>query len=93
MSDLTANIVGTAAAVCSITSFAPQALKIWKERDASSVSLKTYSLTVTCFILWVVHGVMTRAWPVTVSNSFALGMAACVLIMKWRFRDGDPDEH
>lgn len=69
MSDLTANIVGTAAAVCSITSFAPQALKIWKERDASSVSLKTYSLTVTCFILWVVYGVMTRAWPVAVSNS------------------------
>ena len=93
MSDLTANIVGTAAAVCSITSFAPQALKIWKERDASSVSLKTYSLTVTCFILWVVYGVMTRAWPVTVSNSLALVMAACVLFMKWRFRDGDPDEH
>ncbi|MEJ8403909.1 SemiSWEET transporter [Brevundimonas vesicularis] len=93
MSDLTANIVGTAAAVCSITSFAPQALKIWKERDASSVSLKTYSLTVTCFILWVIYGVLTQAWPVTVSNSFALVMAAGVLIMKWRFRDGDPDEH
>lgn len=93
MSDLTANIAGTAAAVCSITSFAPQALKIWKERDASSVSLKTYSLTVTCFILWVFYGVMTQAWPVTVSNSFALVMAACVLIMKWRFRNGDPEKH
>ena len=90
MSDLTANIVGTAAAVCSITSFAPQALKIWKERDASSVSLKTYSLTVACFILWVIYGVMTQAWPVTVSNSFALIMAAGVLIMKWQLRDGDP---
>ena len=28
MSDLIANIVGSAAAVCSITSFAPQAIKI-----------------------------------------------------------------
>ena len=54
MSDLVANIFGSAAAVCSVTSFAPQAIKIWKERDASSVSLKTYSLTVTCFALWVV---------------------------------------
>ena len=61
MSDLTANIVGTAAAICSITSFAPQALKIWKERDASSVSFKTYSLTVTCFILWVIYGAMTQS--------------------------------
>ena len=35
---------------------------------------------------------MTKAWPVAVSNSFALVMAASVLIMKWRFRDGDPDQ-
>ncbi|RZJ38051.1 MAG: PQ-loop repeat-containing protein, partial [Brevundimonas sp.] len=51
MSDLIANIVGTGAALCSITSFAPQMIKIWKEKDASAISLKTYSLTVTCFVL------------------------------------------
>ena len=92
MSDLIANIVGSAAAICSITSFAPQAVKIWKERDASSVSLKTYSLTVTCFVLWVAYGVMTQAWPVTVANACALVMAFGVLVMKWRFRDGDPEK-
>lgn len=91
MNHLAANIVGSAAAICSITSFAPQAFKIWKERDASSVSLKTYSLTVTCFVLWVIYGVMTQAWPVTIANSFALVMASGVLFMKWRFRDGDPN--
>ena len=91
MNHLAANIVGSAAAICSITSFAPQAFKIWKERDASSVSLKTYSLTVTCFVLWVIYGVMTQAWPVTIANSFALVMASAVLFMKWRFRDGDPN--
>ena len=91
-SDLIANAFGTAAALCSITSFAPQMIKIWKERDASSVSLKTYSLTVTCFVLWVVYGVMTQAWPVTFANSAALVLAAGVLVMKWRFRDGDPEE-
>lgn len=91
MSNLVANIVGSAAAVCSITSFAPQGLKIWKERDASAVSLKTYSLTVTCFVLWVLYGVMTSAWPVTVANACALVMASGVLLMKWRFRNGDPE--
>ena len=91
MSDLVANIVGTAAALCSITSFAPQMIKIWKERDASNVSLKTYSLTVTCFVLWTVYGVMTTAWPIIVANACALVMAAAVLAMKWRFRDGEPD--
>ncbi|MBX9460548.1 MAG: hypothetical protein KL785_05020 [Brevundimonas sp.] len=91
MSSLVANIVGSAAAVCSVTSFAPQMVKIWKSRDASSVSLRTYALTVTCFALWVGYGVMTEAWPVTVANSLALLMSAGVLTMKWRFRDGDPD--
>lgn len=86
-----ANAFGTAAAACSIVSFAPQIIKIWKERDASSVSLKTYSLTVTCFVLWVVYGALTEAWPITIANSAALVMAAGVLTMKWRFRDGDPD--
>lgn len=91
MSDLIANVFGTAAAACSIVSFAPQMIKIWKDRDASSVSLKTYSLTVTCFVLWVVYGVLTEAWPVTIANAAALVMASGVLAMKWRFRDGDPD--
>jgi MtN3 and saliva related transmembrane protein len=90
MADLIANTIGTAAALCSITSFAPQLIKIWKERDASAVSLRTYALTVTCFALWIVYGVMTEAWPVTFANSCALVMAGAVLAMKWRFRDGDP---
>ena len=89
---LIANAIGSAAALCSITSFAPQMIKIWKTRDASSVSLRTYALTVTCFVLWVIYGVMIKAWPITVANSCALLMSAGGLAMKWRFRDGDPDE-
>ena len=88
MSDLAANIVGTLAALCSITSFAPQIIKIWKERDASSVSLKTYSLTVTCLVVRTAYGVLTGALPIIVANACALVMASGVLLMKWRFRDG-----
>ncbi|MFN3354108.1 MAG: SemiSWEET family sugar transporter [Brevundimonas sp.] len=88
MNEIIANGFGVAAALCSITSFAPQMLKIWRERDASSVSLKTYALTVSCFALWVVYGAMTGAWPVTFANSCALVMSAGVLIMKWRFEHG-----
>jgi MtN3 and saliva related transmembrane protein len=87
MSDLGANIVGTLAALCSISSFAPQMIKIWKERDASAVSLKTYSLTVTCFVLWTAYGVLTTAWPIIVANACALVMASGVLLMKWRIGD------
>ena len=85
MSQLATTIVGSAAALCSIASFAPQMIKICKERDASAVSLKTYSLTVTCFVLWVVYGVLSGAWPIVAANACALVMAGGVLTMKWRF--------
>lgn len=81
-----ATILGTVAALCSIASFAPQAIKIRRERDASSVSLKTYSLTVTAFAFWIAYGLSIRAWPIVAANTCALIMAAIVLIMKWRFR-------
>ena len=79
------DLIGGAAALCSIASFAPQIFKIWRERDASSVSLKTYALTVTCFVLWTIYGVAAGVWPVALANACALVMAGAVLIMKWRF--------
>ncbi len=80
-----ANVVGTAAALCSMTSFAPQIAKIWKERDASSVSLRMYLVTVTGFALWIAYGVLSGSWPVTVSNIVCLAMSGAVLALKWRF--------
>lgn len=77
--------VGVAAALLSITSFAPQMVKIWKERDASSVSLRTYLVTVAGFTCWTLYGVLIGAWPVVASNLACLVMSSGVLMMKWRF--------
>lgn len=80
-----ADMVGTAAALCSMTSFMPQIVKIWRERDASSVSLRMYVVTVTGFSLWVAYGVLTSSWPVVGSNVVCLILSAIILGMKWRF--------
>jgi MtN3 and saliva related transmembrane protein len=79
------DLVGVVAALCSMTSFAPQIVKIWRERDASSVSLRMYVVTVTGFALWTVYGVLLGSWPVAVSNTICLAMAGAVLAMKLRF--------
>lgn len=78
-------VLGTLAALLSIASFAPQILKIAKERDASAVSLRTYVITVAGFATWMAYGVMIGAWPVVASNLACLLMAAAVLALKWRF--------
>ena len=82
---LAADIVGTGAALCSMTSFMPQIVKIWRERDASSVSLRMYLVTVTGFVLWTIYGVLIGSWPVTASNVVCLVMSGAVLALKWRF--------
>ena len=80
-----ANWVGTAAALCSMTSFALQIVKIRRERDASSVSLRMYVVTGAGFMLWIAYGVLTRSWPVVGANAVCLVMSATILALKWRF--------
>ena len=88
-SDLLINIVGVGAAVCSMTSFAPQLIKIWKEKDASSVSLRMYLVTVAGFVLWTIYGVMLGKWPIVGSNAVCLTMSAAVLMLKLRYPGED----
>jgi MtN3 and saliva related transmembrane protein len=92
MSSLIVNATGTLAALCTISSFVPQIVKIVRERDASSVSLRMYLLTVAAFSLWIGYGVMLRAWPLVGSNTLSLALAATALFLKWRFRNGEPAE-
>ena len=82
---LLVNAVGTLAALCSMASFVPQIIKIWRERDAQSVSLRMYAVTVTGFSLWIVYGVLSGSWPVAVSNAVCLALSATILALKWRF--------
>ncbi|GAD58931.1 SemiSWEET transporter [Brevundimonas sp. BAL450] len=91
-SQLLINVIGTGAALCTITSFVPQIIKIIRERDASSVSLRMYALTVCAFSLWTIYGVMLGAWPLVAANSISLTLAVTALVCKWRFRDGDPED-
>lgn len=80
------NVVGTLAALCSIVSFVPQIVKIVRERDASSVSLRMYFVTVTGFALWVTYGTMLESWPLIVANTANLVLAATILVLKYRYR-------
>lgn len=81
------NLIGVLAAICSMASFVPQIVKIWRERDAASVSLRMYLVTVTGFGLWIGYGMLSGSWPVAASNTVCLVLAGAILALKWRFRD------
>ena len=80
-----ADVLGVGAALCSMSSFVPQILKIRRERDASSVSLRMYAVTVTGFSLWIAYGVLIASWPVIGSNGVCLALSATILALKWRY--------
>ncbi|MHB8284515.1 MAG: SemiSWEET family sugar transporter [Caulobacteraceae bacterium] len=88
MSQLLINAIGVLAAICSMTSFVPQVVKIWRERDASSVSLRMYVVTVVGFVLWTAYGVLLKSWPLIGSNLISLALSAAILGLKLRFGDG-----
>ncbi len=77
--------IGTAAGLFSMASFMPQLVKIVREKRAEGVSLNTYLLTVTGFVLWIAYGIMLGSWPVAASNAVNLVLSAAILLLRWRY--------
>ena len=77
-----ATIIGVLAACASTISFAPQAWKIIKSRETKDISAGMYILTVSGFALWTTYGLVTRQWPLIVTNAICLVLAAFILLMK-----------
>ena len=94
MTDLIVNakwvdIVGSLAAILTTISFFPQAWHSFKTRDVSGVSLGMYSVFTVGVALWLVYGLLLRAWPIVVANVITLGLALAILGMKLVFGRAD----
>ena len=76
------DLVGYAAAILTTLAFIPQALKSWRSRDLSGVSLTMYSLFTAGVALWLVYGVLLGSWPIIAANTITLVLAAVVLMLK-----------
>jgi MtN3 and saliva related transmembrane protein len=88
-SQIIIEVVGVGAAVCSTTSFAPQLLKLVRERTAEAVSAGMFVLTVAAFALWSAYGLMLGSWPLVVSNLVSLALSAAILALKLKYRGRD----
>ena len=80
-----ADIVGSLAAILTTVSFFPQAWHSFKTKDVSGVSLGKYSVFTDGVALWLVYGLLLRAWPIVVANVITLGLALAILGMKLVF--------
>jgi len=76
--------LGTVAGLLSTSSFAPQVLKAWRERDTAAISKRMYMVTVTAFVLWTIYGFLLGSLPLIVFNLLSLVMSATILVLKIR---------
>ena len=80
--------MGEAAGLCSIASFVPQLIKLFREKTAEGVSLRTFAISVCGFVLWSAYGVLLKSWPVTTSNLICLALVTAIFALTWKYGRG-----
>lgn len=78
-------LIGFIAAVLTTASFIPQAWQTFRSRDVSGISLGMYAMFTTGVAAWLVYGLVTVNFPVTIANAITLALALAVLVMKLRY--------
>jgi MtN3 and saliva related transmembrane protein len=84
------DLIGYIAACLTTFSFVPQALKTFRTRDVSGISLGMYSIFTLGVALWLVYGWLLAAWPIIVANTITLSLTIGIVVMKLRYRLSPP---
>lgn len=82
--------IGTCASILTTGSFIPQAWLIFRTRQVEGVSVGMYSAFTTGVALWLLYGVATGSWPITIANAITLTLASAILVMRLRFHPQRP---
>lgn len=78
-------LIGSAAATLTTTSFIPQVWKVWSTRHTADISLGMYALFTLGVALWLAYGVLLESWPIIIANCITLLLTGAVLVMKLKF--------
>jgi len=82
---ITIDWIGSAAATLTTTSFIPQAVRIFRTRHTTDISLGMYALFTLGVTLWLAYGIQLSSWPIIVANAVTLLLAGAVLVMKIKY--------
>ena len=78
-------LVGFLAGFLTTVAFVPQVTKIWRERSAKDLSLKTFIAFTIGIGLWLLYGILEGRLPIIVWNGISLCLSAAILAMKVKF--------
>jgi len=78
----TTTIIGLTAAVLTTSAFVPQALKTWKTRSTSDLSLPMYLMMFLGICLWMAYGLLKNDWPIILANGASFCFSFIILFFK-----------
>jgi MtN3 and saliva related transmembrane protein len=78
-------LVGFLAGFLTTIAFVPQVTKIWRERSAKDLSLKTFIAFTIGIGFWLLYGILEGRLPIIVWNGISLCLSAAILAMKVKF--------
>ena len=74
--------VGSFAATCTTIAFIPQAVKSYRTRDLSGISLPMYAIFTLGVALWLVYGLFKQDWPIIIANAITVALSAMIMVLK-----------
>ena len=78
------DIIGYLAACLTTFTFLVQAIKSWRTKDLSGISVGMYTMFASGVALWLVYGLVINSMPLIVTNALTLVFALSILVMKIR---------
>ena len=78
------DIIGYLAACLTTFSFLVQAIKSWRTKDLSGISVGMYTMFASGVALWLAYGIAIDSMPLIVTNALTLAFALSILFMKIR---------
>ncbi|MGA2507277.1 MAG: SemiSWEET transporter [Chitinispirillaceae bacterium] len=79
-------IIGLAAGTLTTVSFLPQLIRTVKTRSSRDLSIGMVCFFMAGIILWLIYGIMARAWPVIIANAVTLALGSVLLVLVFRYR-------
>lgn len=80
------DILGYIAGTLVVISLLPQAIKSWKTKSTTDISLLRYIIYVVGLMLWIMYAIIIKNIPVGLMNSIGLILAVSILYLKIKYK-------
>ena len=77
-----ANIVGSAAAICMVCGYLPQAIYTIRTRETDGIAMPTFLAMGLGSLFFAVQGILIGNWPLLVTNTITLIASVIITAIK-----------